>query len=181
VADTQPRNALVFVNKAQFESFVVANTTLIPAPLLSICAFRQLIDAKHLAGYQKGKDRGTFQPCVIDKFHLEYPELGEFFRQHRSTVESCVGGIIINDFANINSGKRARRAWHSDHPTRTYDRAMPNTGRVLTYYASAGQQGRLRVRFRDQYETAITVPSGSTFCFPLFCCCCAVIPRYMLH
>ena len=56
-----------------------------------------------MAGYQKSKDRGTFQSDMLDVLEAADDELAEHIRTVREWVEQQ-GGMLLNDFLNINRG-----------------------------------------------------------------------------
>ena len=118
--------------------------SIVPAPVMSLDAFHQLMESKVLAGHHAGKDRGTFQSTTLDVFDDSADALGTFVSEYRKWAAN--DGYLINDFANINGGRGAPKqssgvekdagrengAFHKDNPSEG-PQEWPNAHRVLPY------------------------------------------------
>ena len=80
------------------------------------------MDVKHLAGFQEGKNRGTFQSDTLAAMarNTETPELGRFLNEVLA-VAAGEDGAVLNHFLNINRGIQSASkgdfeggSWHSD-------------------------------------------------------------------
>jgi hypothetical protein len=165
---------------ASLLNFVERNCAVLAQTPMTPAAFEQLYANKDKAGYQKGKDRGTFQSTSLAKMQRDGGALGAFLDGH---MTKAVGedGSVINIFLNVNggcspeetaaiplehkikSGGGDNGGWHHDNPSEG-KKDQVNTGRILSYYMCDGQKGSLRVR-RGSVEVEIIVPRGcSLYC-----------------
>ena len=135
--------------QASLQAFVEKNYSIVIPPVFTLQAFDELINKKHLAGYQKKKQRGTFQSTTLDLLANGTNALAKYVNE---LIEWGEGeeGEMINYFLNINKGEKSTGhhgdggGWHRDKPTE--GRYGPNTGRLLCYYMANGKTGSLRVR-----------------------------------
>ena len=86
----------------EYKTFVDANVVVLTMPPLVIYAYRQLLAAKDMAGYQASKDRATFQSTMLDTLETDDDALANHIRIVREWAAQ--GGMLLNDFLNINRG-----------------------------------------------------------------------------
>ena len=78
----------------EYKTFVDANVVVLTMPPLVIYAYRQLLAAKDMAGYQASKDRATFQSTMLDTLATDDDELAKHIRigtglTHNSIIGAC--------------------------------------------------------------------------------------------
>jgi len=133
-------------------------------------AFLSMNDNKQQAGYQRGKDRATFQGSILDLIQRGGSAFGRFLGSQREWA-----GNIERRFVNINSGKdnfvdaegtevgkkAGDNRWHKDHfwSERT-------THRVLSYYTENKLQTGSIIFCDDEEEVELECPHGCSFVIP---------------
>ena len=145
--------------------YVNKNVFIVAQPPLSIEAFNALMDVKHLAGHQKGKDRGTLQSDTLLALEAQGGVLGDWLASTNKLVEEECDGVTTNEFANFNhgasaaDGSGAKKLKHRDLLTEGPDDAR-TTHRLIGYYPrDKGQRVGLTVYGWGE-EVDIFVPHG---------------------
>lgn len=134
---------------------------------MNLEAFLSMYDNKQQAGYQRGKDRATFQGSKLDLIERGGSAFGRFLGS-----QSEWAGHTERRFVNINSGKdnfvdaegtevgkkAGDNRWHKDHFWSEH-----TTHRVLSYYTENELQTGSIIFCDDEEEVELECPHGCSF------------------
>ena len=159
----------------QLVAFIQTNATILVQPPMPPEVLEHTLKNMHLFGFQKAKDRGTAQHCLLESFRELGGTVGDFFSQLDSTAAG-EGGYVGNAFCNINGGRTPGQknldaeqcGAHVDTFTECKE-AKPITARVIFYYMLDGRCATLRI-IRGDIIVEIVVPRG----------CCLLATRALL-
>jgi len=142
--------------------FIDEHSTYVALPCASDAVVVDLLQNMHLAGYQKGKDRGTVQYTDLKQLMKSGGAFGKWFERCVAAV-TCKGKIV-NVFLNINSGEAGveygdvpgKKVWHKDKFSTLGD--LVATGRLVVQLTRDDVEGSLGVQIGDE-EVYIPIPA----------------------
>ncbi len=130
-------------------------------PILGSEVWTTLVENMHLAGYQKGKGRATWQYPVMKGLFDSFPLVDDFYQDLISLLYLAGTTSVVNSFWNVNQGNVSKS--HRDVFS------IPATHRCLAYYVKNGADSILTITLNGE-DFNVIVPSGS----------CLIVPQKVL-